>query len=523
MAMLADPTDWGSRPGDGPLRPGGQASASLLPESEDDLPSKPSKAVEAQAESLALVRDLWGGTGSIRAKTTDYLPKAFGEDGQDYAARLKRSAFFNAFRRTVEGLAGLAFRKDPVLNDDVPPQIAQHWENIDNAGTHGDVFLHAQFVDAEAAGHNAILVEFPRTDGVQNAAQEITGEVRPYWVPVLKDNIVSWRTTMENGRLVLTQLVLKECDTVAAGRFAEAKRERYRVFIRDELGVRFELLSVSSDRKVILEDEGSYPTQDEIPVAEIVTSGHRSMFESEPPLLDLAWLNVAHYQMWSDYNWSIHKTCVPFIFGAGIEEAYDQNGQPVELALGANTAAITKNPGATMRYVSHDGSSLGSVKSALDDLKSDMGTLGLAMLAPQKRAAETVEAKRMDKATSDSALSVSVRGLQDGVERAMYFHARYLGLESGGSVTLNRDFEGLLMDAPVMTAFATLVNAGFPARPVLEALQQGGRIGEDADLDLLEMEWTMGKATLQALPGDEPPPDGEGDGAPREDPLDEAA
>jgi hypothetical protein len=159
--------------------------------------------------------------------------------------------------------------------------------------------------------------------------------------------------------------------------------------------------------------------------------------------------------------------------------------------------------------VSHDGAALGSTKIALDDLKSEMGTLGLAMLSPQKRMAETAEAKRLDKSTSDSSLSVAARGLQDAVERALGFHARYLGLSepgAGGSIEINRDFEGLLMDAPVMSAYAQLVNAGFPERVVLEALQRGGRIAEDADLEELEMEMAAARAqTEEAARPPEPP------------------
>ncbi len=56
----------------------------------------------------------------------------------------------------------------------------------------------------------------------------------------------------------------------------------------------------------------------------------------------------------------------------------------------------------------------------------------------------------------------------------------------------------VLMTAPVMTAFATLVNAGFPPRLVLEALQQGGRIRPDEDLDKLEMEWMATQAAKEA-------------------------
>ena len=75
---------------------------------------------------------------------------------------------------------------------------------------------------------------------------------------------------------------------------------------RNEGVVGWALLEVTEKKTVIQVGEGTYPTQAEIPVSEIVTSGRVSMFESSPPLLDLAYLNVAHYQQWSDYATSIH-------------------------------------------------------------------------------------------------------------------------------------------------------------------------------------------------------------------------
>lgn len=501
IATVADPNDFGNEPGEGPLRIGGQG----MPAPRDgDKPSTRSPQSARQVPSVRMVRDLWEGTDALRQAGTAYLPKASGEEPDDYRQRLARSAFYNGFRRSVEGLVGLVFRKDPVLSEDVPVQIrgddntVGHWENIDNAGTHGDVFVRDLFTDSLAVGHHAILVEFPKTDGQQNALVEMTGEVRPYWVPIKKDDIISWRTEMRGGRTVLSQVVIREASYVPDGMFGTKEQTRYRVLYLGDTGPAWRLLEEQENKSWLEVDFGTYGNQDEIPIAEVTTSGRRSLFDSEPPLKDLAHLNVAHYQMWSDYNWSIHKTCVPFIFGAGIPEAHDEMGNPRPFAVGANSAVITADSAASCQYVSHSGESLGSVKEALDDLKNDMGSLGVAMLAPQKRTAETAEAKRLDKATSDSSLAVAARGLQDGLERALYFHARYLRLDDGGSIQINRDFEGLLMDAPVMQAFGQLVQAGFPPRPVLDALRAGGRIAEDADLDQLEVEWMMGKQLAEA-------------------------
>ena len=492
-----DPTNMGNQPGNGPLRVGGQ-SVSGLPQSEADLPSTPSKCVKAMAPALQIVRDCWIGTSQIRAKAQAYLPQAPGEQPLAYQARLARSVFTNIYRNTIEGLVGYVFRTDPSLGEDIPPAIQDHWENIDLAGTHGDVFMRDRLVDVMIAGHGAILVDYPQTGGDQTRADELMMDIRPYWVPIQKDQILSWRTENEGGHTVLTQVVIKECTYEPVGEFGDQEVTRYRVFTREAGLVSYRLLQIGSDQKtVITVEEGTYPTQQEIPIAEIRTSGSTGIFESEPPLLDLAFLNISHYQQWSDYATSIHKTCVPIWVETGVTMQPD--GSPETVILGPNTCRQFTNPQATASYQSHSGAALASCKQALDDLKNDMAQLGLAALQSSKRVAETARAKELDKSASDSALAVTARALQDAVERALDFHARYLGLDEGGSVEINRDYQNEILDAPTMTAYVALsTQLGLPLRVILEALQEGGRIPESYDLDQLEQEMMANQAAIEA-------------------------
>lgn len=493
-AGLADPTNYGNRPGDGPLRPGG-VPASGIPSKERDLPSTPSQAVSNQHHALEMCRDIEGGAERIKRRAQTYLPKAPGESQANYDVRLARSVFFNVFSHTIEGLVGQVFRKDIAIGDDVPASIVQHMENIDNAGTHFDVFARDLLHDALIAGHCAVLVEFPKTGGAQLHSDERgpAAPIRPYWVPIKKDSILSWRTTTVDGRLVLTQLVIEECAKVADGQFGEKDQTRYRVFYRDDAGVvGFNLFSTSKEKVLILEDSGLYPTQDEIPVAEIATSGRVGLFESVPPLLDLAYLNVAHYQQYSDYVTSIHKTCVPLLTLIGWPA--DDDGKQA-LVVGPNSVLKTENPQAKAEYVSHSGQALNSCKESLDDLKSDMGTLGLSMLSPSKRTAETAQAKRLDKSTEDSSLATTARGTQDGLERALGFHAKYLKEKSGGSLKVNKQFDTQAMDAATMTAWTGAVkDAGIPERLMLDAMQVGELIDADENVDDIAGEMAANQA-----------------------------
>lgn len=487
-APTYDPTQAGSKPDEGPLRIGG-VQLTGIPGLEKDLPSTPSPRVKAQQADLAMVRDLAAGPGRMRDAKTTYLPQAPAEDTKNYQNRLQRSVYFNYFLKTVKGLAGFIFRKDPDLGDDVPEVIAKHCENIDLAGTHIDVFARETLEDALTAGHSAILVEYPNTGG-RPLTLEDEQWLRPYWVPIKKDNIISFRTTIEDGRQVLTQIVLREASYVEDGDFAEKLQTRYRRLFRlrvgDQVVVGFQLLQINDNKAVEIVDAGFYRNQLEIPIAEIITSGRKGMFESDPPLIDLAFLNVAHYQVWSDYVTSLHMTCVPILFTAGFE-MQDENG--VAIVVGANTGLNAPDPQAKAEYVSHAGAAIGAVRQALADLKDDMASLGIAMLSAQKKMAETAEAKRIGKSDTDSALSVTARGLQDGIERALGFHARYLGIDDGGSIQINRDFENLQMQADMLGALVTAVHtAGLPVRLLLEQMQEGGLISPEHDLDELTME-----------------------------------
>lgn len=477
-----DPLNAGNRPGDGPLRPGGQ-SVESIPLTDANLPSTLSQAAKRQMPALAMMRTLWGGTQAVRAKSTDYLPMAPAESSTNYHIRLARSVFFNAVKHTVKGLVGMVMRRDPVFSDDVPEQIKAHLENIDNAGTHVDVFIAEILQDDLLAGHAAIFVEFPNTGGVQRHDEETiaAAPIRPYWIPIKKDNICSWRTTVENGITLLTQIVLKECTMVPDGDFGETEQTRYRVLYRQNGVVGFYLLQVTDRRSVIIVDDGIYTTQTEIPIAEIPSSDRKSLFESDPPLLDLGYLNVAHYQKWSDLATSEHKTCVPIFVRKGFVAPVDASGNQV--VVGPDDGLDLPTEGDAM-YVSHDGQSLDACRTSIRDLESNMATIGLSMLSSEKRVAETAEAKRIDKSASDSALARTARGVQDGIEKALYFHARYLNMPTGGSVTINRDFESLMMDPAMITALSGMVRDGqLTTETMWKQLQAGNVLPDDFDAD----------------------------------------
>ena len=114
-------------------------------ESNKNSPAYHNEAHDEMERRWDIIEAVSGGTLELRDGGAKWLPLEPAEDQRDYAIRLRRAIFFNAFERTLHGLVGLVFRKDPELADDNPDRIKELWENIDNAGTHGAVFAKEAF------------------------------------------------------------------------------------------------------------------------------------------------------------------------------------------------------------------------------------------------------------------------------------------------------------------------------------------------------------------------------------------
>ena len=454
---------------------------------EKDSPAFESRAYRDMAGDLQVVRDVAQGTRHLRSRGVEYLPKHKKETVVNYNNRLKQAVLFNALSRTVEGLAGMVFRRDPVISEDTPEKIKEHLQNIDNAGTHIDVFANDLLSDALEAGHGAILVDVPDVSDNVPADRKATMReegalgVRPYWVHVRKEDIFPPRTVNIRGEIVLQQVVIRETTMEPDGRFGEEEVTRYRVLRRVEEGdgtngitvtIRWELLEVVDD-KVVSRGEGVVTNQTEIPLVPVYGK-KTGIFQSQPPLLDLAETNLAHYRLLSDHLYAMHKVNLPVGVIAGTDP--DE-----EVVIGPNT--FLKLPqGATFTFEAPDGSTFSDNREQLREFKQDMAAMGLSMLQVETRAAETAEAKRMDKSEQDSALGTVARSLQDALKQALIFHGNFEKIDKPGSIQINRDFEDLRLTPEEMNAISEQHAKGqISLETMWASLKEGGRLPDNFD------------------------------------------
>jgi len=108
-----------------------------------------------------LLEALMGGTRTMRAAATTYLPKWPNEEDGAYTARLNTATLFNAYRRTVNVMAGKPFAKELTLSDDTPDDIKTWAKDIDREGVSLHVFASEMFQES-FYGLAGILVEAPK-------------------------------------------------------------------------------------------------------------------------------------------------------------------------------------------------------------------------------------------------------------------------------------------------------------------------------------------------------------------------
>ena len=375
----------------------------------DDSIAAPGLAHRAMAPELELIADLMGGTGAMRRAGQRWLPREANESWTAWRARLHRSVLFNGLARTVQALAGRPFSRPVTLADAAPP-LAKMAASVDAAGTGiGDfaaICLRALLTD----GIVHILVHRPRQGG------------DPYFVLVPAAQLIGARRDDSE----LADIRIRESHARAAGRFGEEAVEAVRFIGREDWA-----LWQAGRRGWRAVTEGRHGLG-RVPLVTL-NAAPTGFMRARPPLIDLAWLNLAHWQSASDQRHILHVARVPVLFGRALQVAEG------EIEIGPNRLILADDPAADLRFVEHSGAAIAAGRQDLIDLEDRMAVLGLDMM--RHRPGETTATGRaIDAAQTQAALNGIVQTLEDGLAAAFAEAARQLGLppERAGRIVVSR-------------------------------------------------------------------------------------
>lgn len=402
------------------------------------------------------------GTIEPRANAKRYLPQLPGEEADEYKLRLLQSHFDDRFAQSCRDFVGLVFNKGVRL-EGVPSQISKHWANLDGAGLTGDRLCGHIGMAALRLGHTFALVDHPEADdSIVSLADSLGAGRAPYWQHFKPFDVINWRYRRVGGRNVLSMAVLKYTQLLPDGPYGEAEQTFY---LRLTPG-RFDTFIIAKSPNNGQLTEYAVPDRcgpigrrlrgvvqpfDHIPLVCLYGGDRTGFYSSNPTLLSLAKLNLVHYQVSSDHRQKMHYCSFPTPVRTG--------GQGEALTLGPRR--IVDVPlGGGFGWSEPNSQSLAMSRIEVKDIESAMDFLGADYLVKpsDRQAASTtmVQAKKIE-----SELYLFASDFATGITECLRRHAQWLGVDDGGTATLEtKFFDNLASDPQLLLAYTRLRELG---------------------------------------------------------------
>lgn len=450
-------------------------------------------------EDRVICRDLMGGTKRMRDRGEEYLPRETEEDPQDYQNRLRRSFLYNGFRRAVLNLVGRIFDNPVTVEGDA--RIEEWAEDVTNDGRDVVTFGRDIGHTAMSEGVAHIFIDFTQRAPVKNRAEEIALQPRPYMVEIRPEDLFFWEyEDGYNGR-VLREIRFKE-------RYVEeyAHYEQIRVYRSNgdwEIHRKGRVEGEGGARKGewYVESYGNTGLSG-IPLVTIYAGERIGMMGACPPLLDLAYVNIAHWQSSSDQRHVLHIARVPVLFTKGLKSP---GGTPAKIVIGVNRHIRATDPNADAKYVEHSGRAIDSGRQDLQDLEAQMASLGIELLLPNQPGDLTATGRALTKKAEESTLLVIAKALRRGLIDAFYWMEQWAGISTPTEVGMDLDQDLVITDSGELQVLTAARERRDLSRPTWwREMQRRGILSEDFDPDLEAA--LLDEAGPDGLAEPEPPP-----------------
>ena len=308
-----------------------------------------------QQKRVKFTRDMCSDGIHIREQSLLYLPASFADstkedDQKRYAAYLKRAYFYGATGKTKRDMVGAAFRKP--ASYEFPAELESLLKNFDGAGNGIEAINKSGIDNLLEAGKHALLADYPVVEDGLTAEQEAAMNLMPYVSEYTSETIDNWDYALIYGRKQLVMVKLVEEMKIPKDEFSFDTKKTFRVLrlrspeeASDIFGGTFKDYVYTQ----ALYDEGeAVITPEYIPTMPTpVVRGSGTPFNfipffigdvGKPPLMEIAEVNLAHYQTTADYRENLHQHGQMTI---GIRSALSfeqfQSANPDGVSVGAMT------------------------------------------------------------------------------------------------------------------------------------------------------------------------------------------
>lgn len=454
----------------------------------------------ASLDAWQKCRDVIAGEDSVHVAGERYLPKLSGQESNDYKAYVLRAPFYNATARTIDGMVGMLFRKEPVI------EVPDAMQAIIDDMTLTDCGFNelAEIVSREiiGVGRVGLLVEYPHVqEGPLTKAQASSLNLRPYVSSYKAETIINWRTARVNNAMQLVMVALRETAQNWVSEFEVEAVDQIRALILEDGQRYIQRVYRKAKNKDEWEQYGPDITplmnNQPLPFIPFVIFGpaNNDVAVQKPPVYDLVTLNLSHYRSTADLEHGAHYTGLP----TAVVTGYSADGTE-KLAIGSATAWIFPAADADAKYLEFTGQGLGALENRLKEKEAGMAAIGARMLAPEKKGAEAENTVKLRHAGEGAVLSSIGEMIEHGFGRVLQIMAKWENIDAEVKAEFNDDFVDTVLAAPDVVALVGAWQAGAMSFETLFwNLKQGELVEGDRSIE-------EEQAAIKANPPPQPEP-----------------
>lgn len=352
----------------------------------------PGIAWQEAARDWLIVRDLLGGTRAMRAAGERYLPRFPRERPQDYLDRLNQSFLIDMLEDTIDDLVARPFSRSVTFQGDVPDWVEEMNRNVDGIGTPIHQFAESLLRDALKWGMSHVAVDaIGLPESTPNGRPALVGDfagARPRFRMVPGPNLMWWGRAADINREIIEVRWYErvvDADTITELMNVWTPTEM-RAHQRDYRVAEFSESFESKPNRI-----------GQIPLVTLYTKKEGELL-AHPPFMDIAWINLDHWQSYSDQRNLLHIDRVPLLFRKGFETA--------KAKVSANIASgrrihSTANVNADMRYVETTGSAAQQGDNHLKSLQDSAREKGAKPLYARPNVTATGDVRADQKSSCD--------------------------------------------------------------------------------------------------------------------------
>ncbi len=408
-----------------------------------------------------LVDDCDKGQKTVKEKTDTYLPRPnptdrTEENTERYKAYLLRAVFANYCQRTITGLVGQVYSKDPVV--ELPTTLEPLIEDVDNTGVSLEQQSRKAVRNVLKAGRGALFVDFPITDGEVKRADAVTASIICYD----PKSIINWRVEKVGTVNKYTLIVIEEEVTKVdpEDHFQTVPVKEWQVLQLIE-GVytrsRWEksMNAQNQEEFIVIEDSISQPTKgsgetwDIIPFTFMGSANNDSDID-QSPTYDLAVLNIGHYRNSADYEESVFVVGQPMYLLSGLTQGWVDENFKEGFQVGSRRVAMLP-VGGDGKILQPDANSIAF--EAMGHKEDQMVALGAKIVEPSK-VQRTAKEAGMDEASENSVLSNVAKNVSTAYDIALFWAWEYMDRSVGEpdkiKFELNTDYEISALDPQLL-------------------------------------------------------------------------